>query len=126
VPLDLAPLVIPAVAAVLLFLLPRLITAIFGGHGAVASPTPNVTAAASGAIGPRVSPGEPTAEPSPTPLTYVVAKGDTLTRIANRFKVTVAEVLAANPSIKNANSIAVGQVIVIPTPGASASASASP
>jgi LysM repeat protein len=59
-----------------------------------------------------------TAHPSPPPQTYVVAKGDTFSKIAQRFGVTVEGLLAANPSIKNPNQISVGDGIVIPTPPA--------
>ena len=48
--------------------------------------------------------------------TYVVAKGDTFSMIAQRFGVTVEGLLAANPSLKNPNKISVGDGIVIPTP----------
>jgi nucleoid-associated protein YgaU len=126
VPRVLIGLLVLAAAAVLVFLLPSLITAMFGGQQAVASATPSGSAAASATGGAIASPGQPTAEPSPTPLTYVVQKGDTLTKIAKKFNVTVTEILAANPSITNANTITVGQVIVIPTAGASPSSAASP
>jgi LysM repeat protein len=59
-----------------------------------------------------------TAHPSPPLQTYVVAKGDTFSKIAQRFGVTVEGLLAANPSLKNPNKISVGDGIVIPTPSA--------
>jgi LysM repeat protein len=46
--------------------------------------------------------------------TYVIVAGDTLSTIAERFGVTVDQILAANPSIADPNRIAVGQVINIP------------
>ncbi len=49
-----------------------------------------------------------------TPVTYTVKSGDTLAGIAARFKTTVAKLMAAN-GIKNANSIQVGQKLIIPS-----------
>lgn len=50
---------------------------------------------------------------------YTVQKGDTLSSIAKKYGVTVAELLKANPQIKDPNLIKVGEVITIPgKPGA--------
>jgi LysM repeat protein len=49
---------------------------------------------------------------------YIVQRGDTLSRIAARFGVTVQAIVAANPGI-NPNLIFVGQRLVIPTGGGS-------
>ena len=46
--------------------------------------------------------------------TYTVQKGDTLAKIASKYGLTVSELLSANPSIKNASLIYVGQKITIP------------
>ena len=46
-------------------------------------------------------------------LIYIVARGDTLKSLANRFGSTVESILAANPSITNANLIYVGQRLTI-------------
>jgi hypothetical protein len=46
---------------------------------------------------------------------YTIRASDTLSRIANRFGVTVDQILAANRQIVNPNIIFVGQVICIPT-----------
>lgn len=43
--------------------------------------------------------------------TYTVVRGDTLNAIARRFNMTLAQILALNPQITNANVISVGQVI---------------
>jgi LysM repeat protein len=43
-----------------------------------------------------------------------VTAGDTLSKIARKFGVTVAQILAANKNIKNPNKIAIGDVIIIP------------
>ncbi len=64
----------------------------------------------------------PTAEPSPTPIptpeqvVYTVKSGDTLSKIAAAYGVTVEDILAANPSITDPNQIAPGDKIVIPQP----------
>ena len=49
------------------------------------------------------------------PTTYAVQPGDTLSKIAARFGVTVAAIVEAN-DIKDPNKIEVGQVLVIPGP----------
>ena len=94
------------VAALLVFLLPALFFS-KNTPAALGSPSPSASASVSLA---------PTASPKATPLTYTVKAGDTLTKIANKFKTTNKAILAANPTIKNANLIAVGDVLVIPTP----------
>jgi LysM repeat protein len=47
-------------------------------------------------------------------MSYVVKSGDTLGAIASRYDTTVQAILKANPQIKNANAIFVGQEIKIP------------
>jgi hypothetical protein len=82
-----------------------------GGGGESASPTPAASVS-------TVPSSEPSATPASTPeqVVYIVKLNDTLSKIAARYKVTTAQILAANPSIKNANKIAVGDRIVIPQP----------
>jgi peptidoglycan hydrolase-like protein with peptidoglycan-binding domain len=48
-------------------------------------------------------------------MVYTVQPGDTLFRIARKFGVTVAEIVAAN-NIKDPNRINVGQRLIIPVP----------
>lgn len=59
---------------------------------------------------------EPKPQPEPKPDTnvYTVKPGDTMYRIAIQYGVTLAELVAANPQIKNANLIKVGDKINIP------------
>lgn len=47
--------------------------------------------------------------------TYVVAKGDTPTSIAKKFKITSAQLLAAN-DIEDAHKLKIGRKLVIPAP----------
>jgi LysM repeat protein len=52
-----------------------------------------------------------------TPMTYVVQRGDTLYRIAQRYDVTVDAIVAAN-ALANPDRLDVGQVLIIPAPEA--------
>jgi len=45
--------------------------------------------------------------------TYIVAKGDTLSQIARRYDLTVAEIMTLN-GISNPNTIRIGQKLVLP------------
>jgi nucleoid-associated protein YgaU len=60
---------------------------------------------------------EPTAVPAPTPQVYVVRKGDTMSKIAKRFDLTIPVLLAANKQIKDPDKISIGDEITIPLPG---------
>ena len=81
-----------------------------GKDSGAASPSPSASTA--------VQTVEPsfTAPPAASSTVYVVKSGDTFTKIAKKNGVTVEELKAANPSIKDINKIAVGDEIVIPTP----------
>ena len=94
------------IAALALFFLPALLG--IGGGGSSSSASPSASAAVA-----TPSPS-PTAIPAPTPQVYVVVGGDTFTKIAKKFGLTVDELKAANPDIKNINKIAVGDEIIIP------------
>ncbi len=78
-----------------------------GAAGAPASP------AATAEATPSALPTEP---PVPTAKVYIVAKGDTISKIARKNGVTVEELLAANKQIKNPNKIKIGDAITIPVP----------
>ena len=97
------------VAAVALFTLPGIFLN-SGSPGARSTPTPSTQSS---------GPASATPIPSPTPLTYTIAKGDTLARIANKFHITQAQLVAANPQIKDPNKIQLGDVLVIPRPSPS-------
>jgi LysM repeat protein len=75
------------------------------GGGAAATATP---------IAEETATPEPTPVPEPTPTIYVVKKGDTMSKIANKFNITVEALLAANPQIKNPNKISIGDEVTIP------------
>lgn len=47
---------------------------------------------------------------------YRIQAGDNLTKIASKFGVSVTDILAANPTIKNPNTIFSGQSLTIPAP----------
>ena len=82
----------------------------------LAPPTERPTAPPVPTARPSASPSPtPSPEPSPTPLVHTVKRGENLTQIAARYKVTVAAIVAAN-QLKNANIIEIGQQLVIPTP----------
>ena len=55
-----------------------------------------------------------TPHPTPTPFTYTVQRGDTISSIALEQNVSIDDLLAANPDI-SPNAMAVGQVINIPS-----------
>jgi LysM repeat protein len=52
--------------------------------------------------------------PSPTPFTYTIKSGDTISSIALKFGVSMDDLQAANPEI-SPNSMSIGQVIKIPS-----------
>jgi LysM repeat protein len=99
-------------AAVILFFLPGVLGVgrDGGGGGAASSASPSSSVEAS------ASP-PPTPIPQPTPQVYTIKTGDTLSKIARKFNVTLDALLAANKdTIKNPNRIRVGDEIVIPLP----------
>jgi hypothetical protein len=59
-------------------------------------------------------------------MSYVVKSGDTLGAIASRYDTTVQAILSANPQIKNANAIFVGQQIKLPSGGGQTPAPSKP
>lgn len=71
---------------------------------------------------PSATPGQPdglavefeTPLPSPTPFVYEVQAGDTMGSIALQFRVTVDQLVAANPDV-SPNSMSIGTVLRIPS-----------
>lgn len=97
------------VAALALFFIPPMLLDL--GGQAPASPSPSPTLASPS------TPASPTPTPAPTPLVYVVQAGDTLSKIAKQFGVTLDALLEANKDrITNPDRINIGDEIVIPTP----------
>lgn len=116
-----AALVVGSVARLVPIALALVVFACGGpAPGTAGSGSPTPSPAAGSPAGPS-----PAGSPSAAAGTYVVKRGDTLTRIAQRAKLTLDQLLAANPEIKDPNKIKIGQRIRIPTPG-SAPAAASP
>ncbi len=79
--------------------------------GPVPTPTPTLDALS------RVASAVPTATatvpPSPTPVTYTVQPGDTLGAIAAELGVSLEDLMAAN-GLTDPDTLAVGQVLVVP------------
>jgi LysM repeat protein len=106
--------------------------------GAVATPTPGgpaVTPATPPVLvevtpvdSPTPAPPSPTPGPAGAPVTYKIQPGDSLSSIAQKFGVTVDDIVKAN-NIENPNEIYAGQEIIIPPPkpgGAGQPAEATP
>lgn len=97
------------IAALVLFFLPALL-------GMGGKPSGSAGPSASASLAAETAEPSPTIPAAPTPQVYVVAKGDTMTKIAKKFNVTVAQIMEANPTIKDPNKISLGQEIIIPIP----------
>ena len=111
----------PAAGAVVLAAL--FLLAGCGGSGAQEEPTPRVTASPAPAAR-TPSTAAPTAAPTTPPaggFDYTVQGGDTVSALAERFHVSIEQIVAAN-ALPDAASITVGQVLrivgsdYVPTP----------
>ncbi len=98
------------IALVIVFAAPFVFRGLVGG-GTDGGPSPSPSTLASPTAEPT-----PTPEPVATPLVYTVKSGDTLSKIATKYNVTIDQILEANPAITNPNRIAPGDKITIPTP----------
>lgn len=96
------------VAAIVLFSAPFMVKFLGGGGGGDAIATPSPTPASTVSLA-------PTESPTPTARVYVVKARDTISSIASKLGLTTAELLAANPQVKNPDKIAIGDVLTIPT-----------
>lgn len=113
--LTVPPLIVGIVAVVLaavaLFFLPALL-GIGNPPAPGATPTPVVSA-------PAESPGTPappTATPGPTQQVYIVAAGDTMSKIAAKFGIPLQTLIDANAeNIPNPDVLDVGQEVFIPS-----------
>ena len=98
-----------AIGAVALFFGPSLLLGI--GGGASATPTPSASTAVSGSAEPSPSPA------AATPVVYVVKSGDTLSKIAAKYGVTLDDLISVNrDTVPDPNKLQIGQQLVIPTP----------
>ena len=99
-----------AIAAVGLFFLPALLGIGGGGDGETGTASPSTSQSVA-----STSP-EPSVSAAPSAQVYVIKAGDTLSKVAKRFGLTLEELLAANKdTIANPDKIAIGDEIVIPT-----------
>jgi hypothetical protein len=103
-----------AIAALALFFLPSVLDIFSGGPGGTGSggESPGPSAPVESVV------PSPTVPAAPTPQVYVVRSGDTMSKIADRFNVSVDELIAANAdAIKDPDKISIGDQIIIPVPG---------
>lgn len=63
--------------------------------------------------------------PSFTPATYVIQSGDTISQLAEKFKISQDALRAANPDL-NPNSMTIGKTILIPDPSTALAAASTP
>jgi hypothetical protein len=119
----LVALVAVLLAALILFLLPGFLG--IGGPQAGASPTPTLSASSlpAGSVGPTLA-------AEATQQSYIVQSGDTMSKIAKKFHVTLQALIDANKTtIPNPDNLKIGDVVIIPTstptllPGASPASS---
>ncbi len=73
-----------------------------------------VTPSATAPTAPNVVGAAETALPSPTPFTYRIAAGDTLSQIAEKYGVSLDALIAANPGV-DPNAMSVGGTLKIPS-----------
>lgn len=90
-----------------------------GGGGDSATPTPRATDTPTQQVaGARNEPtSTATASPTANPGTYTVVEGDTLSEIAARFNLTVAELVDAN-HLADPDALTVGQQLTLRAPAA--------
>jgi LysM repeat protein len=99
--------------AIALYFLPALL-----GLGSSGTGKPGASASPSAGSVASLEPS-PTVAAAPTPQLYTIRKNETLSKIAKAHGLTLEELLAANPAIKNPNKISEGQQIILPVPSES-------
>ena len=100
------------IAALALFFLPSVLD-LFGGSGG--GPGAGNESPAPSALESVVP--SPTVPPAPTPQVYIVRSGDTMSKIAKRFDVSIDDLIAANKDgIKDPDKISIGDTVIIPVP----------
>jgi LysM repeat protein len=77
------------------------------------TPRPTITPLATPTLAPATMPVPRASTPSPTPVTYKVQEGDTPILIANKFGVSVADLIAVNQI--DPATMQIGAVLIIPT-----------
>ena len=100
------------VSAITMLIILAIWQGVTGGRAQGGTPTPDVMARIEGLLPTATA----TVPPSPTPITYIVKAGDTLSSIARGLGISVDELMAAN-GLRDADRLAVGQVLVIPVVG---------
>lgn len=88
------------------------------------APSPTVTPTPSPTPTPTPTPA-PSVPSNPEPVIYVVKSGDTLSRIATQFSLTITELMELN-NLTNPNRILVGQRLIVSKPPASTPPNQSP
>jgi LysM repeat protein len=90
-----------------------IVISIFGGGRREPAPTPTATIDVLAQVDRAVPTMTPTTAPSPTPHTYTVRVGDTLSDIAEFLDVSVEALMTAN-RLADANALTAGQVLIVP------------
>ena len=90
-----------------------------------ASPQPSLTTTPAATSTPNVLVIIETLVPTNTPQIYIVESGDTISEIAEKFKIPQAGLIAANPDV-NPNTLTIGQPLIIPDLSASLAAASTP
>ncbi|HEY4751899.1 MAG TPA: LysM domain-containing protein, partial [Candidatus Limnocylindrales bacterium] len=103
------------IAAVVLFFVSPILLGI-GKNG-----TPAASAPAASASAAPLESSAPSIAPASTSFVYTVVAGDTLTKIAHKFGVSVSDIQKANKQIKNINAIKIGDQLTIPPKGGTSS-----
>ena len=80
------------------------------------APTTSPSNGPYGPFPPRVTPTPTVSMPTPNPQTYIVQPGDTLQIVAERFDITLKDLVSKN-QILDPNKIRIGQKLELPQPG---------